>query len=121
MKIGIRTPSIKKSISARTTGRAKRSIKRAANPFYGKKGVGLIRDPERAVKNKVYRKTTVSFKGFSGFIAACIYYPLYWMCMLMWYLLKYSVLLIWWAGAMLVNGAIWLIEWIMDKRSQPNP
>ena len=37
MKVGIRKPSIKKSISARTTGKVKRKLKRVANPFYGKK------------------------------------------------------------------------------------
>lgn len=37
MKIGLRTPSIKKSLRARTTGRLKKSIKRTINPFYGKK------------------------------------------------------------------------------------
>lgn len=38
MKFGMRKPSIKKSISARTTGRAKRAIKKALIPGYGKKG-----------------------------------------------------------------------------------
>lgn len=37
MKIGIRTPSMKKMFKARTTGRAKRAIKKAVNPLYGKK------------------------------------------------------------------------------------
>ncbi len=61
MKFGIRTPSLKKSISARTTGRAKRSIKKALIPEYGKKGRGWITNPKKAAYNKVYRKTTVSF------------------------------------------------------------
>lgn len=61
MKFGVRTPSLKKSISARTTGRAKRSIKRALVPGYGKKGRGWITNPVKATYNKVYRKTTVSF------------------------------------------------------------
>lgn len=61
MKFGVRTPSLKKSISARTTGRAKRSIKRALIPGYGKKGRGWITNPKIAAYNKVYRKTTVSF------------------------------------------------------------
>ncbi|WP_455048705.1 hypothetical protein [Mitsuokella sp.] len=60
MKIGMRTPSLKKSLRARTTGAAKRAVKRALIPGYGKKGMGLLRDPERAVKNKIYRKTTFS-------------------------------------------------------------
>lgn len=60
MKIGMRTPSLKKSLRARTTGAAKRAVKRALIPGYGKKGMGLLRDPERAIKNKIYRKTTFS-------------------------------------------------------------
>ena len=61
MKFGVRTPSLKKSISARTTGRAKRSIKRALIPGYGKKGRGWITNSRKAAYNKIYRKTTVSF------------------------------------------------------------
>ena len=61
MKFGIRTPSLKKSISARITGRAKRSIKKALIPGYGKKGRGWITNPKKAAYNKIYRKTTVSF------------------------------------------------------------
>lgn len=60
MKIGIRKPSIKKSIKARTTGKVKRSIKKATIPTYGQKGTGLIKNPKKAVYNKVYNKTTVS-------------------------------------------------------------
>lgn len=58
MKIGFRKPSIKKSIKARTTGKIKRKVKKAVNPFYGKKGMGYINDPKKAVYNKVYNKTT---------------------------------------------------------------
>ena len=60
MKVGIRKPSIKKSISARTTGKVKRKLKRVANPFYGKKGMGWIKDPKKAMYNKVYNKTSFS-------------------------------------------------------------
>lgn len=58
MKIGFRKPSIKKSIKARTTGKIKRKVKKAINPFYGKKGMGYIKSPKKAVYNKVYNKTT---------------------------------------------------------------
>ena len=58
MKIGMRKPSIKKSISARTTGKAKRAVKKAVIPGYGKKGTGWIKDPKKAAYNKVYNKTT---------------------------------------------------------------
>ena len=59
MKFGIRKPSIKKSLKARTTGRLKRTMKKAVNPFYGKKGFGFINNPKKAIYNKVYNKTTV--------------------------------------------------------------
>lgn len=58
MKYGMRKPSLKKSFKARTTGKAKRAFKRSVNPLYGKKGMGMIKNPERAIKNKIYRKTT---------------------------------------------------------------
>ena len=60
MKLGMRKPSIKKSIKARTTGKAKRAIKKAVVPGYGKKGTGIIKDPEKAIYNKVYEKTSFS-------------------------------------------------------------
>lgn len=61
MKYGIRKPSIKKSFKARTTGKAKRKIKKTLIPGYGKKGVGFIKNPKKSVYNKVYKKTTFSF------------------------------------------------------------
>ena len=45
MRFGMRTPSIKKSIKARTTGKAKRAIKKAVIPGYGKNGIGWIKNP----------------------------------------------------------------------------
>ena len=62
MKVGIRKPSIKKSISARTTGKAKRAIKKALIPGYGKKGTGWIKNPIKAAYNKIYNKTTFGLK-----------------------------------------------------------
>lgn len=59
MKLGFRTPSLTKSLRARTTGRAKRAIKRKVIPGYGRKGMGWLRDPKRAAYNAVYRRTTV--------------------------------------------------------------
>lgn len=61
MKFGMRKPSIKKSLKARTTGKAKRKVKKAVIPAYGKKGTGIIKNPKKAVYNKVYKKTTFSF------------------------------------------------------------
>ncbi len=60
MKFGIRTPSLKKSIKARTSGRVKRALKSSVNPLYGKEGMGVINNPQKAVYNKIYNKTTVS-------------------------------------------------------------
>lgn len=61
LKVGMRKPSKKKSISARTTGKAKRKLKKAVIPGYGQKGTGLIKNPKKAMYNKVYNKTTFSF------------------------------------------------------------
>ena len=58
MKIGKRTPSLKKSLKARTTSKWKRQAKRALIPGYGQKGVGWIKNPKKALYNKVYHKTT---------------------------------------------------------------
>lgn len=59
MKIGVRTPSLKKSFKARTTGRINRTLKKSINPLYGKKGMGYIKNPEKAIYNKAYHKVTV--------------------------------------------------------------
>lgn len=64
MKIGLRVPSLKKSIKARTTGKAKRAIKSAINPVYGKRGVGWVRSPKKAAYNKIYKKTTFAISRF---------------------------------------------------------
>lgn len=62
MKIGFRTPSLKRMMRARTTGRVKRIMKKSINPFYGKKGVGLITNPKKSLYNKVYRKTSFGLR-----------------------------------------------------------
>lgn len=62
MKIGMRKPSLKRSIKARTTGKAKRAVKKALIPGYGKKGTGWIKDPKKAAYNKVYNKTSFGLK-----------------------------------------------------------
>ncbi|MBQ7036062.1 MAG: hypothetical protein IJN74_01045 [Clostridia bacterium] len=60
MKFGFRTPSLKRSLKARTTGRAKKSVKKALIPGYGKKGAGWVKNPKKAAYNKVYKKTSLS-------------------------------------------------------------
>ena len=59
MKIGVRKPSIKRSIKARTTGKLKRKVKSSINPLYGKKWMGLAKAPKKAAYNKIYNKTTI--------------------------------------------------------------
>ncbi len=71
MKFGLRTPSLKKSISARTTGRAKRAIKKALIPGYGKKGMGWIKNPKKAAYHKGFygcEEITIGFanKGLAN-------------------------------------------------------
>ncbi len=58
MKVGMRQPSLKRSLKARTTGKWKRQAKRAINPLYGKKGMGFIKNPKESVNNAVYHRTT---------------------------------------------------------------
>lgn len=60
MKVGMRKPSLKKSLSARTTGKLKRQIKSTVNPLYGKKGMGWVNNPKKAAYNKAYNKTSFS-------------------------------------------------------------
>lgn len=60
MKFGVRKVNVKTRVKARTTAKLKREVKKAVNPLYGQKGIGLINDPEKALYNKVYRNTTVS-------------------------------------------------------------
>ena len=60
MKFGMRTPSLKRSFKARTTGRAKRAVKKSILPGYGKKGMGWIKNPKKAAYNKIYNKTSFS-------------------------------------------------------------
>ena len=75
MRYGMRKPSWKKSLSARTKGRATRAIKRAIIPGYGRRGMGILH-PKRAIYNKVYRRTTFSIfdlaKGSSSNSGCCV-------------------------------------------------
>lgn len=68
MKFGFRKPNIKKSIKARTTGRIKRTVKKTINPFYGKKGIGFIKNPKKAIYNKVYNKTSFGLRDIFKWI-----------------------------------------------------
>ncbi len=55
MKFGMRTPSIKKRIKARTS--IKRQIIHRGN-LKMPRGYGFLRDPKKAMYNKVYNKTS---------------------------------------------------------------
>lgn len=72
MKYGVRTPSVRKSISARTSGRVTRSINRSVNPYYGKKGMGWVNNTRRAGYNKVYNQTSCSAVGIVVALATLI-------------------------------------------------
>lgn len=62
MKVGLRKFSPTKSLKAMTTGRGKRALKSLFDPTYNVKGVGLIKNPKRALRNKIYNKTTFSLR-----------------------------------------------------------
>lgn len=68
MKTGLRKPSYKKSISARTKGKVTRSIKSSINPLYGKKGMGWINNPKKAAYNKIYNKTSFGILDIISYI-----------------------------------------------------
>jgi hypothetical protein len=58
MKFGIRKPSIRKSIAART------SVKRIIRTTLGlraPRGWGWVTNPKRAAYNRVYNRTSISF------------------------------------------------------------
>ena len=58
IKCGMRKPSWKKSLSARTKGRATRAVKRALIPGYGKKGMGWLHP-----KRKLYTCVPIQMCG----------------------------------------------------------
>ena len=55
MKIGVRIPSIKKRIAARTS--VKRVIRHNLG-FKAPRGMGWLTDPKRAAYNRIYNRTT---------------------------------------------------------------
>ena len=89
-------PSLSKRIKARTTGKLKRYAKKTVNPMYGKKGMGYITNPKKAVYNKVYNKTSISvdnlFKLTGNWLIDILLLPL----MLIYYAYKYLFLAIIW-------------------------
>lgn len=70
MKYGVRKPNLKKSIKARTTGKVKRQVKKAINPLYGKKGMGIVNNPKKAAYNAMYNRTTVGVSDIAKGLTA---------------------------------------------------
>lgn len=104
---GIRTPSPKKSLTARTTGATTRKLKSAVNPVYGKKGAGVLH-PTRSVKSAVYRKTTVKPTGLISAIGV---------------LLFYLVKLVMWLVKLVIKLLVWVVESIysvVTKKPRPS-
>jgi hypothetical protein len=94
MKIGVRTPNLKKRVSSRTTGAINRKVKKATSPYYGQKGAGLVKDPERAIYNKVYNKTTFGADDSDGctYGCGCIVFVAFVIIMVIFYNLLSTVL-----------------------------
>lgn len=91
MKVGFRKPSPKRSIKARTTGKVKRKMKRAVNPIYGKKGMGLVNDPKKAAYNAAYHRVTFGATDVAHWVAKPPKQKrgwLYWLLFWWWELLK---------------------------------
>lgn len=121
MKFGVRRPSFKRSISSRTTGKAKRKLKRLTNPFYGKKGMGLVRNPKKSLYNKVYKKTSISSKKASKAFGGCLLSPFLLifeiykiLFILMFYMMIYSFLFLCWVIVLMINGIISLAEFLIN-------
>lgn len=73
MKFGFRKPNLMKSVRARTTGKAKRAIKKAMNPLYDKKGIGWLKNPKKALYNKGYNKTTFDLRDVTNSVKNITY------------------------------------------------
>lgn len=66
MRSVFRKPNIKKSVSSRTTGRATRTVRKLTNPTYGKKGTGWLKNPKKALYNKIYNATSYGIRDISS-------------------------------------------------------
>lgn len=62
MKVGIRKPNVKNMVKGRTTAKVKRAVKSELIPLYNQKGTGIVKNPKKAVYNKVYKKTSFGIK-----------------------------------------------------------
>ena len=64
IKMGIRKPTLSKSLGMGFQGQLTRSLFRSIDKSYGKKNFGMIKHPKKAMYNEVYSKGT--FGGFSS-------------------------------------------------------
>ncbi|KAB0264929.1 hypothetical protein FEZ63_21010 [Microvirga brassicacearum] len=60
MKFGIRKPSLKRSLAARTS--VKRMIRHSLG-FKAPRGWGFLTHPKKAAYNRAYNRTSVSFRS----------------------------------------------------------
>ena len=121
-----RKPSLKASFKARTTGRAKRAVKRAIIPGYGKKGTGFIKNPKRSMYNAVYHRTSIDTlkpiknkkrttqgQGSQQSSSSCLWW-IFWIVILILCLANIHITL----GILLVCGVVWLIVRLFKKHDK---
>lgn len=121
-----RKPSLKASFKARTTGRAKRAIKRAIIPGYGKKGTGFIKNPKRSMYNAVYHRTSIDTlkpikdkkrttqnQGSQQSSSSCLWW-IFWIVILILCLANIHITL----GILLVCGVVWLLVKLFKKHDK---
>lgn len=109
MKLGFRTPNLKSRVKARTTGKVKRKMKRSVNPLYGKKGMGLLRNPKKSIYNRIYRRTTISADKAGGLftgILNLLILPFALLVKLTWLVLYFPLKLIFYYPYILIRNAI---------------
>ena len=123
-----RKPSLKASFKARTTGRAKRAVKRAIIPGYGKKGTGFIKNPKRSMYNAVYHRTSIDTlkpiknkkrttqgQGNQQSSSSCLWL-IFWIVILILCLASIHITL----GILAVCGIVWLIVRLLKKHNKIN-
>lgn len=121
-----RKPSLKASFKARTTGRAKRAVKRAIIPGYGKKGTGFIKNPKRSMYNAVYHRTSIDTlkpiknkkrttqgQGSQQSSSSCLWW-IFWIVILILCLANIHITL----GILAVCGIVWLLVKLFKKHDK---
>lgn len=121
-----RKPSLKASFKARTTSRAKRAVKRAIIPGYGKKGTGFIKNPKRSMYNAVYHRTSIDTlkpiknkkrttqgQGSQQSSSSCLWW-IFWIVILILCLANIHITL----GILLVCGVVWILVKLFKKHDK---